>query len=88
MIRIDATYDWGLDGTVDTARSIGISGTVPAAGTQSITFFPIALEDLVGREGQSANMGMRFVGETYDGNPVSVDQGRLLLVKDCIQAGP
>jgi hypothetical protein len=88
MIRIDVAYDWGLDGVVDSTTSIGLSGTVPAAGNQSVTFFPVSLEELTGRDGQSANMDMLFVGETYDGNPVSVRQGKLLVVNSCIVAGP
>lgn len=88
LVRIDATYDWGLDGTVELSRALPITGTVAAGGTQAVQFTPIPLEDLAGREGQSASMGMLFVGETYDGNPVTVWTSRMLVVNSCIIAGP
>lgn len=88
LVRIDATYDWGSDGTVEQSRVLPVSGTVPAGGTQAVQFTPITFDDLAGREGQSASMGMLWVGETYDGQPVSTWTSRMLNVNSCILAGP
>lgn len=88
LVRIEATYDWGSDGSVEQSRILPVAGTVPAGGNQAVQFTPITFEDLAGREGQSANMGMLWVGETFDGNPVTVFASRMLNVNSCILTGP
>jgi hypothetical protein len=88
LVRIDATYDWGNDGSVEQTAALPVSGTVQAGGTQAVQFTPIPLEYLAGRDGQSASMGMLWVGETYDGNPVTTWTSRMLVVNSCIVAGP
>lgn len=89
LIRIDATYDWGGTGTDVVFGALPLAGTVPAGGTQTVQFVPIMLENLTGREGQSAAVTMLFVGESYDGNPVSVlATGKTLVVNSCVQNAP
>lgn len=88
LVRIEATYDWGSDGTVEQARVLPVAGTVPAGGNQAVQFTPITFDDLAGRDGQSASMGMLWIGETYDGHTVSTWTSRMLNVNSCILSGP
>ena len=89
LVSVLITYVWD-DAFPSVPRELPLAGTVPASGTQSITFQPILLGDLdSSREGHSANMTMLFQGRTVDDNAVSAyATGKTLTVNSCITSGP
>ncbi|HEX6851611.1 MAG TPA: hypothetical protein VF139_09405 [Candidatus Polarisedimenticolaceae bacterium] len=66
-------------------RVILLPGTVPANGSFTTQFSAILLGDLTpDKEGHTANLYMRFHGETVDGTPVSaLGLGRTLSIGSC-----
>lgn len=92
LIALDISYAWANPAVagVTNPRTFAMAGTIPANGTASVTFTPIALGDLdLSKEGQTADLVMVFRGRTVDGFDVSAPvYGKQLNVNSCIQTNP
>lgn len=81
------SYEWDSPAAGATApRTVAVGGTIPAGGSGSVRFTPIALGDLdTNKEGHSASVSMLFRGETVSGNDVETLTGAQLVVNSCLQ---
>ncbi len=82
---VTLSYEWD-DLTLTTLpRTLAVGGTVPANGSQTVSFPPIALGDLLATyAGHSASITMAFTGQTVSGKGVSATgRGAVVSVNSC-----
>ncbi len=89
MENVEITYQWSATTTAPPAGAVatdtlGIAGTIPVNGSQTVSFAPIRLENLIaGLDGRTANLTMLFRGHTLDGHAVSATGGGALTINSC-----
>ena len=79
------TYDW-LDSSLSTpTRTVGLGNTtIPAGGTSSVIFAPVAFDDLsLDLAGRTANLTLEFTAKTVEGTTITDTAGRQLFVESC-----
>jgi hypothetical protein len=82
---VTITYSW-LDPAVSTpTRTVGLGNvTIPTDGTSSVTFAPIAFDDLsLSLEGHTANLSLVFRAKTVEGTRITDTVSRQLFVEAC-----
>lgn len=85
--NVTLTYTWDHPelGLVTPTRTLSLGGTVPAGGTGTVSFPPLALGDLqLAYGGHSVNIAMLFHGHTVAGKAVSATGGAVLGVNSCV----
>jgi hypothetical protein len=89
MRQVVVSYTWS-NPAFNSTIVLPLSGTIPANGTNTVTFFPITAEDLqawgtfVGPGvASTAFLGLEFQGELEDGSGVSVISGEQLFIEAC-----
>jgi hypothetical protein len=84
MIDVTLTYDW-LNGTVMPQRTFGLgSVAVPAGGSSSVTFAPLAFNDLSSAIlSSTANLTLNFRARTVEGTNINTTVLRSLNVEVC-----
>jgi hypothetical protein len=81
MNRVEIDYNWSDGSTATTV--IGLGGvTVPANGTASVTFYPIAQENFL-FDDTTVALDMNFVGQTIAGQDVARSAAAELFIEDC-----
>jgi hypothetical protein len=87
VAMIDVAITYGFPGAANPApRTIGLGGVVvPAGGTASLTFPPVALQDLdPSLESTSGSLILNFRGQTMEGTTINLQVGRDLQIQACI----
>jgi hypothetical protein len=82
---VDITYDWSPLAIPTFTRTIGLGGVaIPAAGSGTVTFFPITFNDIAADD-TGVDLIMRFNASTVAGIGVNMPPATvLLLIDDCI----
>lgn len=87
IAMIDVAISYGFPSVGNPApRTFGLGGQViPSEGSSSLTFQPIALQDLdPSLEATTGALTMTFRGQTLEGTNVSLVVGRDLTVEQCL----
>ena len=84
MIDVTISYNW-INGFVMPTRVFGLgSVAIPAGGSSSINFQPLAFNDLsAGIIDSTANLTLDFRGRTVEGTSIRTTVLRSLNVEDC-----
>jgi hypothetical protein len=83
---VTITYNWIDPGIVTPTREVGLGdATIPAAGAASVTFSPIAFDDLDSgtMQGHTANLVLVFDASTVEGTHLRDTVQRQLFVEVC-----
>jgi hypothetical protein len=81
LLYMTIHYTWDDPAIVTADRTFSLGGTVPAGGTQTVTFGPVALGDFNGTmQGHTVNLHMVFHGVAVSGEPVSAQAGATLSI--------
>lgn len=84
MESVTVSYAWDDPALVTAPRTFPLGGTVPAGGTGTVMFPPIASGDLTPAfEGHTAGLTMVFTGRMVDGTPITANGGGSLTVNFC-----
>ena len=85
MQNVRISYDWPDTGLSTPTRTLGLAGvTIPADGTNSVTFFPILGQDLASLDqGITGQLTMTFFGRTVEGTSVSGTSNAELYIETC-----
>jgi hypothetical protein len=82
---VTVTYNW-IDAALSTpTRVVGLGDTrIPAGGVSSVTFAPIAFDDLdIAQQGHTANLDLTFRATTVEGTTITSTVNRQLFVEVC-----
>ena len=78
---VTISYEWDNLALVTPTRTFQLGATIPAGGTASVQYPPIAFGDLTGAYiGHTANLDMVFHGTSVSGEPISANGGGALSV--------
>jgi hypothetical protein len=85
LIDVVITYDWIDPGLSTPTRTVGLGDTrIPAGGISSVTFAPIAFDDLdIAQQGHTANLSLLFRARTVEGTTIGDTVSRQLFVEVC-----
>ena len=87
MAMIDVTISYNFPGAGNPApRVFGLGGqVVPTGGSASLTFVPIALQDLDSTLlSTTGSLLLTFRGQTLEGTTILLTVSRDLVVQECI----
>jgi hypothetical protein len=87
IAMVDVMITYGFAGAANPApRAIGLGGVViPTGGSSSITFPPVALQDLdPSLESSTGSLSMDFRGQTQEGTTITLTVGRELQIEACL----
>ncbi len=81
MIDVTISYpDFGV-----APRTFGLGGqVVPTGGSTSITFPPIALQDVTSLASTTGSLMMTFRGQTLEGTTITLTVSRALTIEECV----
>ena len=86
--NVTLSYAWDSPSLTTPTRTATLGGTIPAGGTGTVSFPPIAGGDLsTANSGHSASVTMVFVGQTISGDGVQARGGGVLFVNSCATCG-
>jgi hypothetical protein len=79
--KVTISYLWDDPGIVTPTRTFDLGATIPAGGTASVDYPPIALGDLTGAMvGHTATLEMLFTGTQVSGEVATADGGGTLSI--------
>ena len=85
MENVRISYDWPDTGLSTPTRTLGLAGvTVPAQGSNNVTFFPILGQDLASLDqGITGQLTLTFFGRTVEGTSISGTGNSELYIETC-----
>lgn len=85
LINVTIEYAWIDPGITTPTRVVGLGDvTIPANGSNSVSFAPIAFDDLTdATRGRTCNLTLTFEARTVEGTRITDSVQRQLFVEDC-----
>jgi hypothetical protein len=86
MFTVTISYSWVSGGISTPTRVVGLGNvTIPAAGTNDVTFAPIAFDDLtLATLGRTCDLTLTFEARTVEGTRITKTVQRQLFVEACV----